>query len=153
MRREEENKKRKNKGFTLVELIIVIAILAVIAAVAAPNLIGNIGRARRTADVANAKVIGDAVVLTMVQDSKYSAIPLTKFELKNDTPSADELAFVNAIKANLQTIPVPKNADNFAFKVTVTTAGVVEVYTGTAGTDTSDIKLYPEVETGSIYED
>ena len=41
--------KRKNKGFTLLELIISIAIMAIIIAIIAPNLVGVRGRAKHTA--------------------------------------------------------------------------------------------------------
>lgn len=43
--------KRKNKGFSMVELIIVIAIMAILAAALAPALIKYIRKARRTRDV------------------------------------------------------------------------------------------------------
>lgn len=43
--------KRKNKGFSMVELIIVIAIMAILAAALAPALIKYVRKARRTRDV------------------------------------------------------------------------------------------------------
>ena len=53
--------KKKKKGFTLIELIIVIAIIAVLAAIAIPKF----GAAKHNADVAadqaNAKIIATAV--------------------------------------------------------------------------------------------
>ena len=44
------NKKKNNKGFSLVELIIVIAIMAVLIAILAPNLIKWVENSRKAAD-------------------------------------------------------------------------------------------------------
>ncbi len=44
-----------NKGFTLVELIVVLVILAILAAVLVPALLGYIDRAKKAQDVVNAK--------------------------------------------------------------------------------------------------
>jgi len=52
---------RGQKGFTLVELIVVIAIIAILAAVAIPNFMGLQARARRGVDVANASAIASAM--------------------------------------------------------------------------------------------
>ncbi len=52
---------KKNKGFTLVELIIVIAILAVLVAILTPQFLKYVERSRNLADIANAREIGKAV--------------------------------------------------------------------------------------------
>lgn len=46
---------RKNKGFTLVELIVVLVILAILAAILVPALLGYIDRAKSQQDLLNAK--------------------------------------------------------------------------------------------------
>ena len=48
-------KKNNNKGFTLVELIVVLVILAILAAILVPALLGYIDRARQKQYVLNAK--------------------------------------------------------------------------------------------------
>lgn len=53
--------KRKNTGFSLVEVIIAIAIIAIIAGALAPSLIKYIGKSRRSRDVVTARGIKDAV--------------------------------------------------------------------------------------------
>lgn len=48
-------KKMNNKGFTLVELIVVLVILAILAAILVPALLGYIDRAKKQQIVLNAK--------------------------------------------------------------------------------------------------
>jgi len=57
------NKKQKNnKGFSLVELIVVIAIMVVLVAVLAPVFTKYIESSRRSTDVQNANSIAEAVI-------------------------------------------------------------------------------------------
>ena len=63
--------RRNNKGFSLVELIIVIAIMAILAAVVAPAVIRYIAKSRKGVDVETAKIFYDAAALAMVEDELY----------------------------------------------------------------------------------
>ncbi len=51
----------KNKGFTLVELIVVLVILAILAAILVPTLLGYIDRARSEKDFSTAQAVRVAV--------------------------------------------------------------------------------------------
>lgn len=65
---------KNNKGFSLVELIIVIAIMAILAGALAPALIKYINKSRRSADVANADTIRTACQTAMSDEDAMVAI-------------------------------------------------------------------------------
>ena len=77
--------KKSNKGFTLVELIIVIAILAIIMLIAIPNFSGIQQRMKVRADKATAAQIGKAV---RVWYTDYTSDPVMK---KNIDDMSDEV--------------------------------------------------------------
>ncbi|MBR1470073.1 MAG: type II secretion system protein [Lachnospiraceae bacterium] len=57
----KKSKKMNNKGFTLVELIVVLVILAILAAILVPTLLGYIERAREEKDFSTAQAVRVAV--------------------------------------------------------------------------------------------
>ena len=65
-----KNTYKNNKGFSLVELIIVIAIMAILAAAVAPALLRYIVKARKADDIAAASTIADAVNAAISDDDE-----------------------------------------------------------------------------------
>lgn len=65
-------KKTNNKGFSLVELIIVIAIMAILAGAIAPALIRYIDKSRKSNDVSSAKTIKTAVETALGNEDIYA---------------------------------------------------------------------------------
>lgn len=94
--------KKKKKGFTLVELIIVIAIIAVLAAIAIPKF----GAARHQADVgadqANAKIIATAVA---------TAISNGDMDADTDVAAVDSDIYTPYIDGG--TVPTAKTGTGF----------------------------------------
>ena len=67
-------KKMNNKGFSLVELIIVIAIMAILAGAIAPALIRYIDKSRKSNDVSSGKTIKTAVETAMGNEVAYEEL-------------------------------------------------------------------------------
>lgn len=75
-------KKMENKGFTLVELIVVLVILAILAAILVPALLGYIDRAKEKQYVLNAKS-----ALTATQ-AEFSSLYGEGSDVVSGTPAA-----------------------------------------------------------------
>ena len=98
------NKIRKsNKGFTLVELIIVIAIIAILTAVAAPQYIKYVDESRWSKDQNNAASLLTAVQVAIVDNGSdadtTNDIAATKVEFKKGA----NIAITGDTSSNLDT--------------------------------------------------
>lgn len=128
--------KKKKKAFTLIELIIVIAIIAILSSIALPKFGQIRTNANENADLANAKVIANAVS-ALVADGK---IDDTIESIELVTTGADGAA--KDITEYLQSVPTPKSTTgNFFIKVT---NGNAEVFTGSASS--TGTMIYPNNE-------
>ena len=79
--------KKNNKGFTLVELIVVLVILAILAAILVPALLGYIDKAREGQYAEEAHSILTA----------YQAYETEQYAKGETAPKAPDLTYVNAI--------------------------------------------------------
>ena len=86
---------RKNeKGFTLVELVVVIAILAILALLLVPRIMGNVRDSERSKDIANARTIASEIAshnaLQSTTDATSDAIPQGTYNSES-IPANDNL--------------------------------------------------------------
>lgn len=60
---------RKNRGFSLVELLVVVAVIAVIGGVLAPMLIRYVNKARLSSDIDTGKEVAKAIMAAVTEES------------------------------------------------------------------------------------
>jgi prepilin-type N-terminal cleavage/methylation domain-containing protein len=63
---------KKNRGFTLIELIVVIAILAILSFIAIPSISGYIKEAKMSADKATLRTLNNVTTMYKVQKSEFN---------------------------------------------------------------------------------
>ena len=69
-----KEKKKDNKGFTLVELVIVIAILAILVGLLAPQYTKYVEKSRKSADVSNLDNLVEGLKVATA-DTEYNLVP------------------------------------------------------------------------------
>ena len=135
--------KKNNKGFSLVELIIVIAIMAILAGALAPALIKYINKSRRSTDVQNADSLRTALqtALSDPDAADASAANSTTVQAASTITSGNADKFLSEVytivgSASLKTKYAPKGGptagQGFGFTVDQAT-NEVKVFADTAG--------------------
>lgn len=106
--RKEELKKRGNKGFTLMEMLIVVAIIAVLIAIAIPVFMGQLENSRESTDAANIRsAYAEVTAKALTSDTDVAAkVTCTQTQKDWQNKSIDNIAGVKATD-----IPVDKGAE------------------------------------------
>lgn len=148
--------KRNNKGFSLVELIIVIAIMAILAGVLAPQFVKYINRSRTATDIQNAQQMATALSTEFADTERTTDVTQQAVNDTNSakawddtTKNADE-ADHRSQKAVFGGVPKVKADSDYYFVYSITKSGEVTVSVTKDGTNL--VSLYPEVKAGSDWD-
>ena len=136
--------KMNNKGFSLVELIIVIAIMAVLVVVLAPQYLKYVERSRNATDLQNARAIATACQIWAADPSADKAFEKQMFdvivngdELKVSDTASDKNK--TAFNAAMENAAITTNSikcksktpwDQYAIIITVNENGITCTYGG-----------------------
>src|SRR5579864_4496537 len=136
--------RNKQKGFSLIELLIVVAIILIIAAIAIPNLLRARIAANEASAVSSLRTMNTACI---TYDTSYNAYPTALTNLapvaSGTTPTSTSADLLDAV---LTTTPFQKSGYTFSFgagggttytinadPTTVNTTGVRQFYTDQTG--------------------
>lgn len=123
---------KDEKGFTLIELIVVIAILGILAAIAVPRVTTSLNNAKNNADLANAQIIGEAAERYLTENSNISSIPASTDGAKDNIQTLVDNGYLNQY-------PKTSTGGSFTLVANIDTNGNLTV-TVSAGGKT----LYPK---------
>ena len=85
-------KKKNNKGFSLVELIVVIAIMAVLVGVLAPQFIGYVARSKASTDMQNADSLKSAIEIAVAEaDSSTAKVVVSVNAVVSGAASSEQI--------------------------------------------------------------
>ena len=139
----------KNKGFSLVELIIVIAIMAILAAAIAPALIRYIDKSRKADDVTAGGTINSAVSAALANEDAYDDVQQHAGNAVIANVSKDSLTingsgltnFERELSNNLdqKVSPKYKKESQACFVVYLDSNHKITVAIGTGANDTSGL--------------
>ena len=118
MKMTKETNKKDNRGFSLVELIVVIAIMVVLVAVLAPVFTRYVERSRRATDIQNANSIADSVLTEAASGELTSSSGIANTTNLKSIKS-DLVTRGNAVKKD-STFSYEYNANTNTVKVYVT---------------------------------
>lgn len=148
--------KKNNKGFSLVEIIVVIAIMAVLMGILIPTLVKNVNKSKRSVDVEGAGEFAHSIqrVLTADPDIYYTFVgeeaPNYTFSWNSGT-SKDYFKddpLVGKVLEDFSNLPVSKWDKSLTWLVNINGEnGDVHIYLVDSLSDTKGYELFPDHDT------
>lgn len=143
---KKTQKKLGNKGFSLVELIVVIAIMAVLVGVLAPTLIRNVEKSRESTDLQNLDSIRQSVVTAVSTEAVAKELDTTNgnvvaYDDIKSTASGlakalyDEMNEDSTLGVTMKSAAASKDTNSIQIKITSNGKVSVGVYTAAPTTD------------------
>lgn len=132
-----KEQKLNNKGFSLVELIIVIAIMAVLIGVLAPQYLKYVERSRQSADLDSIDTMMHSLEIHNADPNTTAAtMAAGKIKATSGTVSADSTTITDALAAaGMNTLPTMKSKAYATWEITVAADGWSVTADTTATTD------------------
>ena len=139
---------KKEKGFTLIELMVVVAILAILAIVAVPRILAALDDARRSEATATATSVANALGRMYIEKEDY---PAAADGVTNHAHTVEQLLALDVDGAplsnyldlrnedSIETLTYEKTADGFEL-----TIGFHNAFDGTVFTITPEKIVRPE---------
>lgn len=122
-------KEMNNKGFSLVELIIVIAIMAVLMGILAPQYLKYVKQSKISTDITNAEEIATAINVTVADSVNPSSDSVVISQ--NATGIAGGATIVSKSSGGTIVAPEPKTDSSYTWDITWdTTDGCKEIKLG-----------------------
>lgn len=101
--------RKNNKGFSLVELIVVVLIMAIIAVALAPQVMKWVGSSKTSTDVSNYDTLFENIQIAMTEDTTITAATVTITSNKTSITGTDMAKLATALN-NVSSYSFAQNA-------------------------------------------
>lgn len=125
-------KKKDNKGFSLVEIVVIVLILGILSVIVTPQITQWIGKAKVSKDLAYAGMVATAVESVALEhvgksdlDSNVAVYTLTNTVVKTSGGGTQDLSSEIITMVGASKCRIPEQDDKTKFTITITPNGSV----------------------------
>ncbi|MEF9952086.1 MAG: prepilin-type N-terminal cleavage/methylation domain-containing protein [Clostridium sp.] len=141
--------KKRRKGFTLIEMVVVIAIVVIIAAIAIPQALKAINKSKASTDIANARTYAGQI-MSRSANGDISAAGMTSLKGTNGVALSSSNS-ADILGGEVAVLKLAGTGNSYVAKYTTDANGndKITILVGTGAA--TDKEIYPTVATGSDY--